>query len=622
MVFAQDTVSLKDVEISAKKIELSELGKKTEEIDSTAKEHFKFTSVADLLGYNSSVFIKNYSPGGIATTGFRGGNASQTAVLWNGFNLQNAMLGQADLALMPTVLFEDVAVEYGGSSSHWGSGAIAGSIHLNNKLNFDKGLTAKINFGAGSFGTINGSANILVSKKRFVSSTKIYNSSSRNDFRYRDTLDRENPYKRQKDADYRLKGLMQEFRVVLSSKQIVSINAWLSASERHLPIFNPAFKSKTYQWDNAARVSANWSYVEKRFRSIVRGAYFADEINYVDSISNIYSKSIARTTMLENENYFSLTRHYQLSFALNALSSSAATRDYSSSKTLNRASLLLGNKFNFFKDRLLIYISARAEYFSVGSLPVTGNTSAEFRLSRFVTMKLNCAKVYRQPTLNELYWVPGGNFNLKPEEGYTSEGEINYNRQYNVFLLSVSGSAYTRVIDNWILWVPGANGNPSPLNIQKVWSRGTETSWKIRYTKNKWRAGTSVITGYALSTVQANNRQNDNSLNKQLIYTPRYTVNGSASVGYDQADLVFYHQYSGYRFTTSDNLHWLAPYHVSSLRFSYKINPKNLTLAFFAAINNVFNSDYTVIAGQPMPLRNYQFGITIHSNPVKKQNQL
>ena len=99
-VQAQDTVALKDVEISAKKIELSQIGKKTEAIDSTVKEQFKYTSIADLLSYNSSVFIKNYGPGGLATTAFRGGNASQTAVLWNGFNLQNAMLGQADLSLM------------------------------------------------------------------------------------------------------------------------------------------------------------------------------------------------------------------------------------------------------------------------------------------------------------------------------------------------------------------------------------------------------------------------------------------------------------------------------------------------------------------------------------------
>ncbi|MDP1803305.1 MAG: Plug domain-containing protein, partial [Bacteroidota bacterium] len=117
---AQDTVSLQSVEVIEKKIQLSQIGKKTEQIDSTIKEQFKLNSIADLLSLNTPVFIKNYGPGALATTAFRGGNAAQTAILWNGFNLQNAMLGQSDLSLMPSFLFENIDVEYGGSSSLWG----------------------------------------------------------------------------------------------------------------------------------------------------------------------------------------------------------------------------------------------------------------------------------------------------------------------------------------------------------------------------------------------------------------------------------------------------------------------------------------------------------------------
>lgn len=617
--YAQDTVSFKDVEISAKKMELSEIGKKTEAIDSTVKEQFKYNSIADLLSYNSSVFIKSYGQGGLATTAFRGGNASQTAVLWNGFNLQNAMLGQADLALMPAMLFENVGIEYGGSSSVWGSGAIGGSIHLNNKFNFRQGLVTTVNLGGGSFGTANGSASILWSRRRFISSTKAYTNSSQNNFNYKDTLDKENPNKRQKNAEYNFKGLMQEFRYLINSKQIISVNVWLTTNQRHLPGYNSVVESKTYQRDDAARLAANWTYVDKKFKSVIRGGYFIDKINYNDSVSSIYSKSTTKTSMLENENYFKLHKNYQLNIALNILSSSATTENYSSLKTLSRASLLVGNKFSFLKERLTSYVSVRAEYFSVGTLPVTGNISADYKLFKHVSTKINLAKVYRQPTLNELYWVPGGNIHLKPEQGYTYEGEINYTRQIRNFLFFISGSAYSRMIDNWILWVPGANGNPSPVNIQSVWSRGTETSWKVHYRKNKFRMGTAIITGYVLSTVQSNAQQNDNTSNKQLIYTPRYTVNGNLSLGYANADLIFYQQYSGYRFTTSDNLTWLLPYSISSLRYNYKISLKELNFSLFAACNNIFNINYSVLAGRPMPLRNYEFGISIQTKPTNNK---
>jgi len=618
--YAQDTVSLNSVEISAKKNSLAQIGKKTEVLDSTIKEQFKFNSVGDALSFNSPVFIKSYGPGALATTAFRGGNASQTAVLWNGFNLQNGMLGQADLALMPAVLFENIEVEYGGSTALWGSGAVGGSIHLNTNTPFGKGIFTATNLGAGSFGLLNGSTNILISKQRFVSSTKIYASSAQNNFNYKDTTDKQDPLKKQKSAAYTFKGLLQEFKFLINNRQILSVNAWLNTNDRHLPGVKGT-ETKTYQHDDAVRITANWSYVKTRFRSAIRAAVFNDRINYTDSLAALFSKSKVRTVMAENENYFNWGKNNQLNVGANVTSSSAITENYEARKTLSRASLLAGNKFSFLNDRLIAYVAVRAEYFSVGTLPVTGNVSAEYKLMKNISLLGNVAKVYRQPTLNELYWMPGGNINLKPEQGYTYEGTIQYKKQIKNVSVFISGAAYSRKIDNWILWIPGANGNPSPINIQQVWSRGGETSWKINYKKNKLRLGAGLITGYVLSTTQASTQENNNTLNKQLIYTPRYTVNGNISAGYENFNLVFFHQYMGYRFTTSDNSEWLSPYQVSSLRINYNFEIKKIRLIFYGACNNLFNSNYTILAGRPMPLRNYEFGITLQTRNKSPKNQ-
>lgn len=620
---SQDTISLQSVEVTAKKNNLSQIGKKTETVDSTLKAQFKFNSVGDILSLNSSVFIKSYGPGGLSTTAFRGGNASQTAVLWNGFNLQNAMLGQADLALMPAVLFENVEIEYGGSTALWGSGAIGGSIHLDNKTPFGKGIFTSTNLGAGSFGLLNGSTNILISKQRFVSSTKLYITDSKNTFNYKDTTDKVHPDKQQKNAGYNFKGLMQEFKFSINPKQILSVNAWLNTNQRRLP---DAYQqqSKAYQHDDAVRLTANWSYITSGFRSNIRAAYFIDRINYTDSIASIFSKSTARTFMAENENYVDWGKHSQLNVGVNVTSSSAVTNNYESIKTLSRAALMAGNKFSLLHDKLIAYVAARAEYFSVGTLPVTGNISLEYKLLKNISVMANVAKVYRQPTLNELYWVPGGNINLKPEQGYTYEGTVQYKKQIQNFSVLVSGAAYSRKIDNWILWIPGANGNPSPVNIQQVWSRGLESTWKLNYQKNKLKVGVALISGYVRSTTQASSQENNNTVDKQLIYTPRYTINGNVFAGYADFNLVFFHQYVGYRFSTSDNTEWLNPYHTSSLRVNYSLRIKNTKLILYAAANNLFNANYTILAGRPMPLRNYEFGITLQTHKaeqLKKTNK-
>ena len=266
-------MALQGIEVTAKKNNLSQIGKKVETVDSTLKDQFKFNSVGDVLSLNSSIFIKSYGPGALTTTAFRGGNASQTAVLWNGFNIQNAMLGQADLALMPSILFENIEIEYGGSSSLWGSGSVGGSIHLNNTTRFGQGLFTSTNLGGGSFGMMNGSTHILFSKQRFISSTKVYVNGSENNYAYKDTLDKENPNKRQRNAGYNFKGLMQEFKFLINQRQILSINAWINSSQRRLPAFDPSSQSKTYQQDNAVRITANWNYFKTNFKSIVRTGF-------------------------------------------------------------------------------------------------------------------------------------------------------------------------------------------------------------------------------------------------------------------------------------------------------------------------------------------------------------
>ncbi len=609
--YGQDTVPLSSVEIVAKKVSLSQIGKKTLSVDSLTREQFRFNSVGDLLSFNSPVFIKSYGPGAIATTAFRGGNASQTAVLWNGFNLQNAMLGQSDLALMPSILFEDVELEFGGSASLWGSGAVGGSIHLNNSTPFNKGLSASVNASTGSTGTRNGSALLLLSKRRLVSSTKLYEIVSKNSFLYRDTSDRESPLKRQAQAGYNFKGLMQELKFIINSRQIVAMNAWVNGNQRRLPPVNPATPAKMYQYDGALRLTASWNYITSRFRSMVRTALLRERIDYTDSLAAIFSVSKVQTVIAENENFFQWRSNQQLNLGLNFSSSSANVQEYDGRKKTDRLSFLIGNRSSFLRSRLVTYVCARAEYFSAGALPVTGNISVEYALTKKIRGKVNTARVYRQPTLNDLYWLPGGNSHLKPEQGYTTEGELSYATVSGRLTFFFSGAAYSRKISNWILWVPGANANPSPLNVQKVWSRGTETVWKAGYQYNKFSTGLSVQTGYCLSTTEENSQENNAAQGRQLIYTPRYTVNNQVYFMYKTAGLFFYHQYVGYRFTSSDNSTWLPPYHASSLKLRYSRQINKINLALYAACNNLFNSNYTIITGRPMPLRNFELGITI-----------
>ncbi|MCC6370993.1 MAG: TonB-dependent receptor, partial [Bacteroidia bacterium] len=472
----------------------------------------------------------------------------------------------------------------------------------------------------GGFGWKNASTALTYSKKRFVSSTKMYLSASENKYVFKDTSDKQQPLKTQTHAAYTMLGVMQELKFIINNKQTLSLNAWLNANQRELPAFGSNQDSKTFQQDKAMRLTGSWSYSKNRFASILRSAFFNDKINYTDSLQALFSKSEARTFIAENENLIRWGRRNQLNLGVSYQNNSALTENYASRQHLSKVAVVAANRKAFKDYRLMVIVSARGEYFSNGRLPITGHVSAEYEMLKSLKLGANIARVYRQPTLNELYWLPGGNPKLSPEQGYTFEGTAAYKKQFGKMACLLSASAYSRKIDNWILWVPGAGGNPSPLNIQQVWSRGTETNTKISYTKNKFKTGLGIMSAYVLSTIASSSQENNGTTGRQLIYTPRYTINSNAWITYNKTGMAFYHQYTGYRFTSSDNSTWLPPYHLVSVRLTHSAEFNKALLSFYLACNNLFNSNYAVMAGRPMPLRSFEFGISIQTknNLTKK----
>jgi vitamin B12 transporter len=613
--YAQDTLRLHELEIAVSRETLSAPGKKIERIDSLAREPFITGDVGALLLNTTPVFIKSYAPGGISTTSFRGGNASQTAVLWEGFNIQNNMLGQVDLSLIPSVIFDKVEVEYGGSASVWGSGAAAGTIKLGNDQVFGKHKTQRFQLSAGSFNRTSSAAVLDHSTDRFYSSTRLYYTGASNDYPFHDRYNATGGLRNVTNAAYKMGGVMQDVKWKVGPSHIFSLSGWASANSRQIPSYTS--NSEASQTDRVLRLLASWKNTKKRTESVLRAATFYDLIDYNDKISNYSAKSTALTFFGEGELHYRLSQRSKLITAFNVMHTSATTAEYTGIQGQTKVSFLTGHHATFFRERITTAVCARVEYFSAGTLPVTGNAGADFRLSKNITAGLNIARIYRQPTLNEMYWQPGGNPGLKPEEGYTAETTLKYLRKWSAWRAEFSAAAYTRVVDNWILWVPGASRNPTPVNIRKVWSRGAESTTRFNYSGGNWRAGMSVITSYVLSTVQDDYSGNQSTSGRQLIYTPRYTVTDNLYLTWKNISTIIIHQYVGYRFTTSDNSAWLDPYHVFSLRMSYKLKKQKFNADIFTCANNIFSAQYEVMSARPMPMQSFEAGIIIQTKNKK-----
>ena len=136
-------------------------------------------SFSEQLANQSSVYVRSYGKGSLATLSLRGGTSSQTQLQWDGLPIHNPMLGLADLSLVSSPLFSKAILHSGGQSTFHGSGAICGVLEIKQDKHADG---THLSFSQGSFGTRSYSLGHNASWGRFSFSAKGSWEVADNDF--------------------------------------------------------------------------------------------------------------------------------------------------------------------------------------------------------------------------------------------------------------------------------------------------------------------------------------------------------------------------------------------------------------------------------------------------------
>ncbi len=610
-----DTIHLQSIEIAASPFQLKDnqfkAGKKIQNIDSLIQQVYSINPLSELLNYQTSVFVKNYSPGSISSTSIRGGNAQQTMILWNGVNINHPMLGQADFSQYPTGLFDNISIEYGASTSLWGSGAVNGTVRLENT--FEKNNYLSYRFGSFNTHQILNKTNWNVNNFQFQ--IKPYYHTSHNNYRINDTL-------QLKNANFTSKGILLSTAYRWNQHHQVQFHSWYNQNNRNIPnnyFFN---YHASQQLDKNFRNVLDYTYSKSSWKTVIKLAYINDILNYTDTLANVHSYSNVHTFQTDAGIYKQILPNLQLLVGHQWIYNLALTNNYLNNEILNRQALYAGINHHIKKIKYNMII--RKEWADIKSIiPITGNTGISIDLNPFLAFKIQVSTFYRLPTLNDLYWRGSGDITLKPESGYQYEGGVIFNIKIKSFHSELFSelTAFNKYTDNWIIWLAGGNGQPVPANLLNVWSRGTETNnyLSIHYKKGKIKIG--VSSAYILSTIEKSEMNNDASIGRQLIYTPRYNINGNVQLSYKNAFLLFTHQYVGYRFTSSDNLQYIEPYYIANISTGYTLSYKKITMQFILGSNNILNTHYMIVAQKPMPLRHYFIQINIlqhktHNNSI------
>jgi vitamin B12 transporter len=599
-----DTLRLPEIAVTDYRSKLAADHFNTQRTDSATRLAFAFSSAARLLLQLNTCFVKAYGPGNIAALSVRGSTAQQTAVLWNGVNINNPMLGQADISLLPVSLFQDISVQRGGLSALWGSGAMAGVLNLRSGGE-SAPLTVQAGLQYSSFNNLVQQAAVSGSIGKWRSSTRMIADLSAN--RYNDFSADTLRLLTQEHAASRQYGLLQDLLLQLTEKQVLGLHAWLQHAEREVPYTLQDNRDEATQSDQAFRFLADWKRQGRRYTVTGRGALFSESLSYANTTQGIESNGNFTTYVLDLEAEYFFAHRITLTAGSNNVYNRAVSGGYGGEKALSRMAAYANLEWK--GKRMNAAAFGRTELFQLRNFVPTGGAAVSFRLYRQLSVRLNAGTIYRYPTLNDLYWSPGGNPQLRPEKGYSAEGAAHIEAKLKSCSASFSGSVFSRTVTDWILWLPGKNGTWSPQNITEVWSRGAETNSQFSLAKDKFAASLLVATNYVLSTRTRAVLLNDESVGRQLPYVPMYTGAAVLSLAFRKISLRLSYGYTGYRYLSADNYNYLSPYSVADARAAYTFSLRRATLSVFAEADNLFNEIYFSVAQYPMPLRNYKAGI-------------
>ncbi|MCE7054353.1 TonB-dependent receptor [Algoriphagus sp. AGSA1] len=601
---SQDTIPLAEVEVYAPALDKFAQGQKVINWTKKDLEDYQGRSLGDILQEQSPVFVRQYGAGMIASPSFRGTSAGHTAVFWNGLPINSPSLGQSDLSILPISSIDQVSVQFGNAGALFGNEAIGGSVHLGTATEFGKGLEAGITQQIGSFGMFNTSAFGAYSSESFSSTSKIYRQFSKNNFPYKDLGQFGTPEIKEDHAQFEQIGLVQNFAWNLNTDNQLKSAFWWNKTNREV---QPVMGSKTTdkQEDQAFRAVIDYFHFEEKSIWNLKTGFVRNEQTFNASENNSTQYFLAGDWDQELSGQWTSKLGARYTLTKGNLSTYQADE--------NRVEWYQSTKFSA-SEKLSLALNLRQLVYDGTFAPFTPNLGMDWSIwatpSQNFLLKTSLGKGFKVPTLNDRFWNPGGNPDLLPEESLSGEIGLTWNKQGNINW-DQSLTYYKMSVDNWIIWLPKGSFW-TPENIKKVSNQGLEYQGAVDGTLAtwKWKLTTSYTYSRAVTTKGAD--ENDQSVGKQLPYTPQHQANAKISIEQQAISAFVSTFYVGERAVTADNPRLMPSYQLFNMGLGYnkfQLGKVHIPLGF--QVNNLFNTDYQVLYLRAMPGRSYQFNLSI-----------
>jgi outer membrane receptor for ferrienterochelin and colicins len=554
------------------------------------------SSVVDVLRSSEGVFLKDYGPtASLKTVSFRGMAAEHILVLYDGTRLNNFQNGLVDFSLLPMSNIDRIEVVRGGNSALYGADAIGGIINI---ISSRPTETLKIHADAG-FGSFDYKRFSLDTRDRiqgigFVVGVMHDEATGNYPFIFHRVGLADTVQKRD-GADFTRTQLYLNSDYSFDERSEVTFSFQRVKSNQGAP-GSLTYVSNGRQDDDAITTVATFR--DDHFHALS----FSLNLGLTYDLQSYYTLTKTTLETCNPQVQWVATSWDRVVLGgefveghLEGMLPGTVIKRIQRSVYLSNEMLFQQESENL--DRFSVYQSLRYDALSEGQDAYSPKVGLNVRILRAWDTRIRASygKNFRMPTFNDLYDAWLGNPALQPEhsECYDIGFETSFDRSgvHSIEMTYFDIRTRDRILPNAFYF---------PENIPHAQSTGVEARYDLKYPNEDMNA-------FADMTFNAASRESMDSTNgKQLLYIPKAVCSLGISARFLGFSLSVSEMYTSKRFIADDESAWLPEYWLTNMNFSTVLQLHPLRLDIRAEVSNLFDRDYQVLPGYPMPGRTFK----------------
>ncbi|MDE6273310.1 MAG: TonB-dependent receptor [Muribaculaceae bacterium] len=585
------------------------------------------TSVADALKYFAGAQIKDYGGlGGMKTVNVRSMGAHHVGIYIDGIRLTNAQNGTVDLGKYSLSTMESVELFNGNkldrcqSPSEFSS---ASTVYFRTRRPTTDSLSLMLR--AASFSTFSGKLNLQTSRKGWQAMIDAEALHTKGNYPFRYKSEYEDTIGRRSNNDiryYRLEGAL--FNKGFSS------HVYYYYSERGCPggivrRLSDKYTNIGREWDSDFFIQASY-----------RNSYGPHSILANLKYSNEYLRY--NTDYPDNQNTVKADNHYHTNdiYAAAAYTWSPFTwldinAGYDFRWTRMKADLKRFTPVTRHDQKAVIALNAEKwgfrlaasilfQHYKDFTATKAGAADPLHKFTPSVTLGYSTGnfnvhawykRIFRVPTLNDLYYTQSGNRNLKPE--YTTQWDLGgeYMLLTGAFSFTAKADIYLNRVTDRIVCLPlRGTYTWSMMNYGYTFCRGLNATLNGRYAYKDFNF--SLLTSFTIQRDLDRTDPESELYNKPICYSPTFSCGLTGIIAWRRLSLTLSDIFVGKRmWSYADPDDILKPYNNVDLKLDYTHSiGKKFNIGATFEILDIFDVQYEHIPRYPMPGRNWRMTLT------------